>query len=1071
MSFIDNLDTLAKEIASALRCANRELYISKVGSFVNALSSNIEFTISSLARDVLINLYPILTTNFADGKTLGSLLETISQNHIHRDGNYKCDFHQESLMTHLLTCALVVAEASLEDPICSMVTLAALLHDIGKYAAVEKISRESESTGCRRYTAFPLHGELGGLTLQGIDLDIPSEMWKNICRVTSIHMNCGYHADKPTDLSEAAIAMLSFEHPDVQKMIAYLSLGDRLGRFAHDGSVDKSGRAIFNRYISAVTRQSIVPAIFTESDNPLGTIITLLGPSCAGKTTLSRQLIEYLSPLNKRVTVVSRDTIMCMRASSNSKITLEAVQQFTPVTGKEYAKLYQIYKQKKLARSVNDSLKNVIHEILQRNEICILDTVATLFMPASEIYPPSVREAVRINIFLNRMTPLNINDVHKLGLNSIEELRKITGAGSDDLLKRLPFPENGSMRKSYLQTIFTAASVDELSRPEALARSHINFSVSWNFERTFEDYTTVLLPFLTSITNVVETNAVCTDRLSLSELVTYLYQKYSGNIARIKTWFFDRSYIFKSTGTAKGFFVVYYQEGKKVKWYYKWARQARGTILYINNNVATVISQKLQRGAECLTMMHHQAGIDATENTFFDDDLKDFDENQIYTMKALRYGEENYNGYLSSKSDGSLLAVTIFHRDPQIFPVTTAVTDAITEADEFARTVYSCCSERNWYLILSSQRTLFLGENIQGYTITALAVALGVYTQDEIEVIAKNTSAAKVAATVINKFVEKIDFFLENSPELEFERTGILTLSFETICKNRKDPWGQEHLELAVSYPISNFIYLGVTCGNFIPHFATPEASAIFNQPRVWRISRTATIFEMLSSLEEVIAAKISEQEFLQRHPSIIDASGGLDYEGFVLYTVFPKFDTGCQRYDYSKIKTPFYYRVHKITDGSADIDTLLECAKGIAGERFATLSTIVSWMEEFPSRIAESIFVTLEDLRHKAKNISSDSNPQSRGIANKPINEIVRIWLASRSGLAAEIFTRALNRKCLLEHEGHYYRRFINDIHVENCTSIEEIRQLITSANKSTRFRSLTHEILFLYLRAPVEI
>jgi len=1066
MCFIDILDNLAKEIASALFNANSELYISLLSTFVDKL--NLKMPISLSAQAVLVNLYPILTSSFRGKNTLGSLLETISKKHIHRDGDYKCDFHQESLITHLLVCALIVAEESLKDPICSMATLAALLHDIGKYAAIEKTNCD---TG--RYTSFPLHGELGSLTLQGIpsnELNIPHEMWKKICRVTSIHMNCGYHTNKSTDLSEGAMCMLSFEHPDVQKMIAYLLLGDRLGRFSYDESVDTISRSIFDRYLTSINVQPKIPSIFIESGNPVGIIITLFGPSSSGKTTLSQKLVEYLSPLKKHVTVVSRDTILCMRALSNMKITLEAVQQFTPITGKEYAKLYQIYKQKKLTRSVNDIMKNIIAEILQRNEICILDTVATLFLPISEIYPPNVREAIRINIFLNRMKPLTMNDAQKLGLNSIEELRKIINV-DDDLLRRMPFSKNGSMRKSHLKTMFTATNLNELSRPEALVRSHFNFSVSWDNE-TVDDYTFVMLPFLTAISELSKKTIVCTDKLSLPELVTYLYQKYSGDISRIKTWFFDRSYIFKSTGPIQGFFVVYYQEGKKIKWYCKWAREARGIILYINNGIATVISQKLQRGAECLTMMHHQEGIDDTENTSFDDDLKDFDENQIIAMKALRNGEEKYNGYLSSKSDGSLLTVTILSKDPKIFPATNAVISAIQEADEFARTVYSCC-DRNWYIILSSQRTLFLGENMQSYTITALAVALEIYSQEEIE---KLTSILpiEILPACLKKLLEKIDFFLKYTPEVEFEKTGALTLSFETICKNRKDPWGQEHLELAVSYPMSTFTYLGVTYnygktgGTFIPHFAT-SASSIFNQPRVWHISQTATIFEMLSSLEKIIESKITEEEFLQQHPPLINTKEPLDYEGFVLYTVFPLSSNSkiSHHYDYSKIKTPFYYRVHKIVDGNCDINYLLNCANGVAKERFPTLSLIFNWMEEFPSLIANALFIALENLRKKAKNISTETDSQSKGIANKSISEIVRIWLASRSGLAAEIFTNALQRPCLIENEGRYYRRFINEIRAEKCNTVDEIRQLILLKIKDNRFKTLIHDILFLYLKS----
>ena len=142
-------------------------------------------------------------------------------------------------------------------------------------------------------------------------------------------------------------------------------------------------------------------------------------------------------------------------------------------------------------------------------------------------------------------------------------------------------------------------------------------------------------------------------------------------------------------------------------------------------------------------------------------------------------------------------------------------------------------------------------------------------------------------------------------------------LSFEAICRNVIDAWGNEHTELATGYEKSSFTFLGVTVnvgetpGLYLAHFQVN--SDIFDTPLYWETT-ISNVTLMIVDLSKVITGSLSQMAYLDKYnPKNKDYKTNdvyvLDPEGFILYTVDP--DT--PELLYSKIKTPEYYIAHKL--------------------------------------------------------------------------------------------------------------------------------------------------------------
>lgn len=96
-------------------------------------------------------------------------------------------------------------------------------------------------------------------------------------------------------------------------------------------------------------------------------------------------------------------------------------------------------------------------------------------------------------------------------------------------------------------------------------------------------------------------------------------------------------------------------------WRNKWAKQARGTVLFINpedQSDVRCISYKLERGAEVSTRRHAEEGIGETQDLKEGIGISIFDDETIRSCTTLAKGGA-ISGHLSSKGDGSYFGVTL----------------------------------------------------------------------------------------------------------------------------------------------------------------------------------------------------------------------------------------------------------------------------------------------------------------------------------------------------------------------------------------------------------------------------
>jgi hypothetical protein len=140
----------------------------------------------------------------------------------------------------------------------------------------------------------------------------------------------------------------------------------------------------------------------------------------------------------------------------------------------------------------------------------------------------------------------------------------------------------------------------------------------------------------------------------------------------------------------------------------------------------------------------------------------------------------------------------------------------------------------------------------------------------------------------------------------------ILSMSFESICKNRTDAWGTVHPELAISYGEYLFTFLGInhstgeTAGVYVPHAALDQTHVgHLPQPYSFRVTDSSQLHDIMNDMDKVLEGSMSEEEFRSTYG--IAAGVHIDWEGFCLLR-----KVGQGRYSYSKLKGPSYYASHK---------------------------------------------------------------------------------------------------------------------------------------------------------------
>ena len=314
--------------------------------------------------------------------TFGNMLLTISNKNCHNEGEYKCSFHTESLLSHLIFCMLKTIErfpSNMKNRKKLQLAIIALLHDVGKYGCTCLMHFKD-----KKVTGFPFHGEYGAGILiklwhEGFSEFFGKDEWSLMCRTLAVHM-CGYHeTDTNTFQSDYKHTLLQLENNTVKENLYWLSYGDKEGRCADSSvSFDLNHYIAFRNTFKERISHKFDMKQFMKTYKLHGYLIQICGMSSSGKSTIVNKIKAYFVDNNipdNAITIIERDMIM-------ATVTCKYLNKEQPITkpeGNDYRELYEKYKEHKLSKMVNNYMSHLIHTKLRSGNIVIVDTVANYF--------------------------------------------------------------------------------------------------------------------------------------------------------------------------------------------------------------------------------------------------------------------------------------------------------------------------------------------------------------------------------------------------------------------------------------------------------------------------------------------------------------------------------------------------------------------------------------------------------------------------------------------------------------------------------------------------------------------
>lgn len=343
------------------------------------------------------------------------------------------------------------------------------------------------------------------------------------------------------------------------------------------------------------------------------------------------------------------------------------------------------------------------------------------------------------------------------------------------------------------------------------------------------------------------------------------------------------------------------------------------------------VANQFIRGAESLSLQTRNMSTENVENI---NSLKKFSGSQQEIMTTL-LNEENQalSGYLSFKADGQLVGIT-WLKKCSIMGI--AIQQVIFDSENpLANFVLNYAKENNWeYIpIIRSNGTFMISDKMIKSLLTGLKdhylqkkiITNQIINNDQPDLI---QLMSILIPLILNDSYQFINNIIKSTETME----NLYCLSFEVICPNRTDLWGNVLTELACSYSSGSFRFLGYSYGDgtsypqFVCHGACQEAIKLagLDQPLFKKITINQEINQALELLVQVTNGSISEEQFIsQWKPDDLDSVLQIiiDAEGFVLLT-----DDG----EYSKIKTRSYYICHKLKlDNMVELmETPLEAGK-----------------------------------------------------------------------------------------------------------------------------------------------
>lgn len=402
---------------------------------------------------------------------------------------------------------------------------------------------------------------------------------------------------------------------------------------------------------------------------------------------------------------------------------------------------------------------------------------------------------------------------------------------------------------------------------------------------------------------------------NIVELVNDLYTK--GGFDNIRDSLSSKGFVvrpiqlFNGTQLEKKVIIIFYKN--HIQLWEKWARQSRGVIL-LYDGCWRPIKFMFDRGAELLTQLHKQCGIEETENMTFNN-IGIFSPNQQLTIKKVCTNSD-IDGYLTTKVDGMLVTITLYTGSLE-----TTIASIIEESnDEFAKAILHIAQELGckFVPVISTQKTFNITDyNCISYIVTAFLTSLNIATYEQLSTLTPITAMEIYGKELISRI--KI---LHDNIQLQ---SDFITFSFEAVCKHRTCAWNICHGELAVSYNQSLVRMLSYSYDlTTIPHFMFSNVISLagFQEPLWWKITHSMQITSMMVDLSKFILGEISHTDYLQKYPASnkIIQNTDLDPEGFIFWSC----PLSGSSLDYNKIKVVEYYECHN----PSNIKKLLHIAK-----------------------------------------------------------------------------------------------------------------------------------------------
>ncbi|CAE7642649.1 FEN1, partial [Symbiodinium microadriaticum] len=387
--------------------------------------------------------------------------------------------------------------------------------------------------------------------------------------------------------------------------------------------------------------------------------------------------------------------------------------------------------------------------------------------------------------------------------------------------------------------------------------------------------------------------------------------------------------------------VIRYMDGKNgnCMWRNRWAKQARGTVLFANPEDISdvrVLNFKLPRGAEVKTFLHTERGVSETQD-FVGNAYNHLDDWTIKTCDCLRMGGK-IRGHLSFKGDGSLMTFTLVTGSAAELwqPILELWGSPWVRAwNDLCRNV---CAEdgvsETLVLVPATNGVAMMDDFMVSYMTTGLLVGTGAASRDALlEVERRGGTAVDALWQHGAEFVRSLVRFRLGGA---FALKETVTLSFEVMVAHLRGLFGDRyHSELAVSYDRDRAVFLGASCAlQFYPHYCFEHP---FEEPLYWPVSHSDDVAKMLTALEKLARTEISKEEFFADCPPASQTCEDaiIDYEGWVFHVSLGPWDENLEATPkesapgtlYTKIKTPLYYRFHKVWKGPEGRAETLEVA------------------------------------------------------------------------------------------------------------------------------------------------